>query len=117
AEETDACLISTHIAHTYHKELGSKLKILKQRYVVTGIFQTDTPIDNVILVQEARVRELSEIPPESVSSLYVEIAPDASPDDVAARVRELVPAGVESRSTTQWGRDVNGLLSTLDPYL
>jgi putative ABC transport system permease protein len=116
-EETDGALISTHIAQTYKKELGSTIKVLKQKFTVTGIFETGTPIDNVILVQESRVREVSEIAPESVSSLYLEIAPEANPDDVALRAKEVVPAGVETRSTTRWGRDVNGLLSTLDPYL
>src|SRR5207302_854604 len=46
-----------------------------------------------------------------------EIGPDESPDEIAARVRAVLPPGLESRSTTQWGRDVNGLVSGLDPYL
>lgn len=117
ADEADGCLVSKHIAKEYHKAVGDPIKVLKHRYTITGVFETGTPIDNVVCVQESRVRDISEISSASCSSIFLEIAPEKTPDEIAAAVRPLLPAGIEARSTTQWGKDVNGLVSALDPYL
>lgn len=116
-EDTWGALVSRHFAQDYKKRVGSKLAVGRQDYVITGIFETGTPIDNVICVQEGRVREVAQVASDSYSSIFLEIAPDANPDDVAKRVEKLVPHRLEARSTTQWGKDVASLIGDLDPYL
>jgi putative ABC transport system permease protein len=115
--DPDGVVISRRLAEEYKKHAGSVLKVLKQRYVVTGVFDTGTRLDNVICVPESRLREIAQISSDKVSNFFLEIAPDANPDEVAERVRPCLPPGIEARSTSQWGRDVNGLVSELDPYL
>jgi putative ABC transport system permease protein len=117
-EEQDAVVVSRRLADQFEKKLGSTLNVMDRPLTITGIFDTGTPIfDNMILVQEETVRSVAEIRSSSYSSYYLEIAKGEDVDAVGERVRAVVPAGIEVKSTSDWGREVSTLVGELDPYL
>lgn len=119
ADELESTLVSRRFAQEFDKKLGSKVRVLDRELLVTGIFDTGTPIfDNVIVAHEMKVRDIAEIPSSAVNCFYIEVAPGEDLDRMAERVAEVVPRDTcEVKSTSSWGREVNLLLADLDPYL
>lgn len=83
------CLISRQIAKETKKRLGDMLQVDGYEAHIVGIYDTGSLLlDMVVLMHEADARTINRFDAGTISSVYVEPMPEASPDELMLRIRD-----------------------------
>jgi putative ABC transport system permease protein len=117
-DETRGALLSLKLAKHYDRWPGSKIHVIDGDFTVTGVFKTDSPVfDGIILAHEQTVRAISEIKATSVSCFFLEGEPGQDLEALRKRVGSVLPGGLEAGTTDDWSAGGADFVAGLDAFL
>jgi putative ABC transport system permease protein len=99
------------------RKLGDTIEIGKEPCEILGLYETGTIIlDTVIVMDIETARRINNIPPDLVSTFYVESDDPANIDALSALIEQTIP-GVDARSPNEIMTEFGSLMNQLDLFL
>jgi putative ABC transport system permease protein len=118
-------VISRKIAREYPRpgpgggprRVGDTIRIGSKEFTIIGLYETGSILlDTVIVMDIGAARTLLHMPPDMLSSCYVEAVDPRRNDELAAAIEKSVPE-VEARSMSEFMENFASLMGQVDKFL
>ncbi|MHC5538343.1 ABC transporter permease [Singulisphaera rosea] len=99
------------------KKPGDELKIAGKPFKIVGIYETGSPLLDVVIVMDIdSARNLLGFSKENVSSMYVETNQPGHNDDISKAIEDAYPE-VDARSMNEFMTNFGSLMGQVDKFL
>jgi putative ABC transport system permease protein len=112
SRDRNSAVIGKVVAERFGKRVGSVINVDGYKLKIVGIYETGSEfIDTLVVVPINKAREIAELDPDEISSIYVDVENPSELEKIARKIELRLP--VEASTPQEISEHFSSLLSTI----